>query len=159
MFCFIISENGHVQLLRAASFLNCRWRPDSRRILCQVRLAFSSITHSYQSLILPLLFRTLRFSEQATSLNVSATDLYNALLADAEDQPPNWDLQGRQANIWKILGFIPDDIFEASGTNTKQVSRTLEVRCCLFHIRKSANDLAICSTLSVTSRSSRLRNF
>ncbi len=30
--------------------------------------------------------------------------LYNALLADAEDQPPNWDLQGRQANIWKMLG-------------------------------------------------------
>ncbi|KAI5118656.1 hypothetical protein M0805_002576 [Coniferiporia weirii] len=67
-----------------------------------------------------------KFHEQADALNVSATDLYNALLADAEDQPPNWDLQGRQANIWKILGYIPGDIFESSGTNTKQVSRTLE---------------------------------
>ncbi|THH06986.1 hypothetical protein EW145_g3696 [Phellinidium pouzarii] len=67
-----------------------------------------------------------KFHEQAEALNISAADLYNALLADAEDQPPNWDLQGRQANIWKILGYIPDDIFETSGTNTKQVSRTLE---------------------------------
>ncbi|KLO17793.1 glycoside hydrolase family 92 protein [Schizopora paradoxa] len=67
-----------------------------------------------------------KFHEEAASLNVSATDLYNALLADAEDQPPNWDLQGRQANIWKMLGYVPSDIFEMSGTNTKQVSRTLE---------------------------------
>lgn len=54
------------------------------------------------------------------------TSLYEALLADAEDQPPNWDLQGRQANIWKTLGYIPSDVWEPSGTNTKQVSRTLE---------------------------------
>lgn len=85
-----------------------------------------------------------RFHEHVDYLNVSASDLYNALLADAELQPPNWDLQGRQANIWKLLGtnrhlavsilnitfykgYIPSDIFETSGTNTKQVSRTLEV--------------------------------
>ncbi|OCH84461.1 glycoside hydrolase family 92 protein [Obba rivulosa] len=67
-----------------------------------------------------------KFSEQAASLNVSADDLYTALLADAEDQPPNWDLEGRQVNIWKSLGWIPSDVWESSGTNTKQVSRTLE---------------------------------
>ncbi|KAH8112965.1 glycoside hydrolase family 92 protein [Phellopilus nigrolimitatus] len=67
-----------------------------------------------------------KFYEQADALNFSAADLYSALLADAEDQPPDWDLQGRQANIWKILGYIPGDIYETSGTNTKQVSRTLE---------------------------------
>ena len=42
-----------------------------------------------------------RYHDQASALNVSATDLYNALLANAEKQPPNWDLQGRQANAWK----------------------------------------------------------
>jgi hypothetical protein len=42
-----------------------------------------------------------RYSEQAASLNVSADALYTALLADAELQPPNWNLQGRQANAWK----------------------------------------------------------
>lgn len=85
-----------------------------------------------------------RFHEKAADLNVSASDLYNALLADAEIQPPDWNLQGRQANVWKELGthdclpyyyrllnwdagYIPDDMLDAGGANTKQVSRTLEV--------------------------------
>ncbi|KDR66497.1 hypothetical protein GALMADRAFT_147915 [Galerina marginata CBS 339.88] len=67
-----------------------------------------------------------KFNKQAAALNVSPTDLYNALLADAEIQSPNWNLQGRQANLWKQLGFIPQDMFDAGGANTKQVSRTLE---------------------------------
>ncbi|KAF9009539.1 glycoside hydrolase family 92 protein [Cyathus striatus] len=67
-----------------------------------------------------------KFQEQAASLGVSATDLYNALLADAEIQPPNWNVQGRQADVWKQLGYIPDDMFDAGGANSKQVSRTLE---------------------------------
>jgi hypothetical protein len=45
-----------------------------------------------------------RFNKQAAALNVSATDLYNALLVDAEVQSPNWNLQGRQADLWKQLG-------------------------------------------------------
>ncbi|PPR02812.1 hypothetical protein CVT26_009598 [Gymnopilus dilepis] len=67
-----------------------------------------------------------KFSKQAASLSVSPDDLYNALLADAEIQSPNWNLQGRQANLWKQLGYIPQDTFDAGGANTKQVSRTLE---------------------------------
>lgn len=89
-----------------------------------------------------------RFSDQAAALNVSADDLYTALLADAELQPPNWNLQGRQADAWKQfsspcsstiksvahsdfifieIDYIPQDMFDAGGANTKQVSRTLEV--------------------------------
>ncbi|RDB16520.1 hypothetical protein Hypma_002899 [Hypsizygus marmoreus] len=67
-----------------------------------------------------------KFHEHAAELGVSANDLYNALLADAEIQPPNWNLQGRQANIWKELNYIPHDQFDAGGANTKQASRTLE---------------------------------
>ncbi|CAA7263424.1 unnamed protein product [Cyclocybe aegerita] len=67
-----------------------------------------------------------KFQKQAETLQVSATDLYDALLADAELQPPNWNLQGRQADLWKELGYIPHDMFFAGGANTKQVSRTLE---------------------------------
>ena len=29
-------------------------------------------------------------------------------------------------NIWKSLGYIPQDLVEAGGANTKQVSRALE---------------------------------
>ncbi|KAJ3516547.1 hypothetical protein NLJ89_g1063 [Agrocybe chaxingu] len=57
-----------------------------------------------------------KFQKQAEALQVSATDLYNALLADAELQPPNWNLQGRQADLWKELGspivysqYVPQD--------------------------------------------------
>jgi len=67
-----------------------------------------------------------KYSEQAAALNVSADDLYTALLADAELQPPNWNLQGRQANAWKEFNYVPQDMFDAGGANTKQVSRTLE---------------------------------
>jgi hypothetical protein len=42
-----------------------------------------------------------RFHEHASALNVSADNLYTALLADAEEQSPNWNLQGRQTNVWK----------------------------------------------------------
>ena len=50
-----------------------------------------------------------RYHEHLDALNVSATALYQALIADAEVQPPNWDLQGRQANAWKALGAFKFD--------------------------------------------------
>lgn len=92
-----------------------------------------------------------RFHEQAAALQVSPDDLYNALVADAENEPPNWNLQGRQAGVWKQLGavnllyliaffsdfewtgYVPDDMFSPGGANTKQVSRTLEVGINLNH--------------------------
>ncbi|EIN11122.1 glycoside hydrolase family 92 protein [Punctularia strigosozonata HHB-11173 SS5] len=67
-----------------------------------------------------------KYPNHLDALNVSGDALYASLLADAEDQPPDWDLQGRQVNIWKSLGYIPSDVTEPSGTNSKQVSRTLE---------------------------------
>ncbi|KAF7966871.1 hypothetical protein HWV62_36683 [Athelia sp. TMB] len=67
-----------------------------------------------------------KFHEYLSALNVSGSNLYTALLADAEDQPPNWNLQGRQANVWKQYNYIPQDIYEPGGASTKQVSRTLE---------------------------------
>ncbi|KAJ7274823.1 glycosyl hydrolase family 92-domain-containing protein [Mycena rebaudengoi] len=67
-----------------------------------------------------------KFSDHAAQLGVSSKDLYAALLADAEDQPPNWNLQGRQADVWKEKGYIPSDTSYPGGANTKQVSRALE---------------------------------
>ncbi|OJT03625.1 hypothetical protein TRAPUB_5653 [Trametes pubescens] len=82
-----------------------------------------------------------KFHEHAKDLSVPADALYNALLADAELQPPNWDLQGRQVNIWKTLGYIPSDVWERSGTNSKQVSRTLEYAFDDFSISQVAKIL------------------
>lgn len=88
-----------------------------------------------------------RFHDYASALDVSAIDLYTALLADAELEPLNWNLQGRQANAWKLYSgcrclfwykivmqieyflsdYIPQDVIDPEGMNTRQVSRTLEV--------------------------------
>lgn len=90
-----------------------------------------------------------KFASVARTYNVSAPDLYSALLSDAEEQATDWNLQGRQINVWKQYSafyavlqlmkpcqltqsghsdFIPQDIYEPGGAPSKQVSRTLEVR-------------------------------
>ncbi|PBK91992.1 glycoside hydrolase family 92 protein [Armillaria gallica] len=68
-----------------------------------------------------------KYQNHTSSLGVSDKDLYNALLADAENTPPNWNVQGRQADVWKELGYIPSDTTYCGGANTKQVSRAIEV--------------------------------
>ncbi|KAG6915554.1 hypothetical protein DXG01_010989 [Tephrocybe rancida] len=63
---------------------------------------------------------------------ISFRAVAHAILADAENESPNWNLQGRQANAWKkfnSLGcedYIPQDMFAPGGANTKQVSQSLE---------------------------------
>ena len=46
-----------------------------------------------------------RFRNRLEKLNVDPEALYAALVADAEVDSPNWDLAGRQANIWKKFGM------------------------------------------------------
>ncbi|KAJ7597790.1 glycoside hydrolase family 92 protein [Mycena floridula] len=67
-----------------------------------------------------------KYQNQAANLGVSASALYTALVADAEKQPANWNIQGRQADAWKKFGYIPSDTTFPGGANTKQVSRTVE---------------------------------
>lgn len=70
-----------------------------------------------------------KFQAQAASLNVSGEALYSALLPDAENEAPDWDLQGRQADPWKEFNYIPSDYVDApghTGTTTRQASRTVE---------------------------------
>ncbi|KAF7289771.1 Glycoside hydrolase family 92 protein [Mycena indigotica] len=87
-----------------------------------------------------------KYSKQAASLGVSATDLYNALLADAENTPPNWNLQGRQADVWKTKDGVerklstPDTTYPG-GANTKQVSRAIEYAFDDFAISQVAKTL------------------
>jgi hypothetical protein len=41
------------------------------------------------------------YHNEAKDLNVDMDTLYAALLADAENEPPEWDIQGRQAGVYK----------------------------------------------------------
>ncbi|KAK7458786.1 hypothetical protein VKT23_009791 [Stygiomarasmius scandens] len=67
-----------------------------------------------------------KFQNLAGELEVSPDDLYAALVADAENTPKNWNIQGRQADVWKEKGYIPSDTTYRGGSNTKQVSRSIE---------------------------------
>ncbi|KAI0040367.1 glycoside hydrolase family 92 protein [Auriscalpium vulgare] len=67
-----------------------------------------------------------KFATHASKLNVSSAALYSALLADAENLPPDWDLQGRETDAWKKFNYIPQDLVEPGGTPSKVVSRSLE---------------------------------
>ncbi|KAI0634493.1 glycoside hydrolase family 92 protein [Trametes polyzona] len=82
-----------------------------------------------------------KYAYQPESLGVKSEALYKALLADAEDQPPDWNLQGRQVNVWKEFGYIPQDLVEPGGANTKQVSRALEYAFGDFAISQVAKAL------------------
>ncbi|KAL1752089.1 glycosyl hydrolase family 92-domain-containing protein [Schizophyllum commune] len=82
-----------------------------------------------------------KLQDHVAELNVSADDLYSALLADAEEQPPNWNVQGREANAWKEYNYIPQFFFNPGGANTKWVSRTLEYAFDDFTIAQVARAL------------------
>ena len=92
--------------------------------------------------------RGTRFQKHAASLNVSSANLYSALVADAENVPPNFDLQGRQVDAWKeyrasrflpvlhfsmfpfSLDYLPVDSHRTvvGHIHARVVSRALEVR-------------------------------
>ncbi|KAH4046549.1 hypothetical protein HBI04_127960 [Parastagonospora nodorum] len=54
---------------------------------------------------------------------------YEALVKDAEVEPPNWDIEGRGGLAsWKSLGYIPTENLDTDGvgTETRSISRTVE---------------------------------
>ena len=54
---------------------------------------------------------------------------YEAIVKDAEIEPPNWDLEGRGGLAsWKSLGYIPTENLDTDGTGleTRSISRTVE---------------------------------
>ncbi|KAF2834161.1 glycoside hydrolase family 92 protein [Patellaria atrata CBS 101060] len=61
--------------------------------------------------------------------NIDWNTAYEALISDAEDEPPNWAVEGRGGlKSWKELHYIPADDFDpyGSGPFTRSVSRTVE---------------------------------
>ena len=102
-----------------------------------------------------------RFEKQAASLNVSASSLYAALVADAENAPPNFDLQGRQVDTWKqhrashllparlffdlpaSLDYLPVNAHRtaAGSVHARVVSRALEVRFDSSRLSRALNRL------------------
>ncbi|RYP37053.1 hypothetical protein DL767_003116 [Monosporascus sp. MG133] len=73
---------------------------------------------------------------------------YEAVVSDAEVEPPLWTVEGRGGlNSWKNLGYIPTDDFDPWGVGpmTRSISRTIEYSYndfCIAEIARGMNKTA-----------------
>ncbi|KAG6830071.1 hypothetical protein H0H92_002361 [Tricholoma furcatifolium] len=67
-------------------------------------------------------------------------ELYSALLTDGDLNPPEWNIEGRQVNVYKQFGYVPFAVLDVSSTGrqTREGSRTLEYAFEDFGIRQVA---------------------
>ena len=86
------------------------------------------------------------YHNEASRLGIDLNELYSALVTDGEVNPPEWNIQGRQVNVYKWVvfltfpppdgkwylrqyGYVPFAVLDVSSTGrqTREGSRTLEV--------------------------------
>ncbi|KAF8513341.1 glycoside hydrolase family 92 protein [Hysterangium stoloniferum] len=81
-----------------------------------------------------------KYHNEASTLGVDINELYSALLTDGEVNPPEWNIQGRQINVYKQYGYVPYAVLDTSSTGrqTREGSRTLEYAFNDFGIRQVA---------------------
>ncbi|KAI5120307.1 hypothetical protein M0805_005811 [Coniferiporia weirii] len=80
------------------------------------------------------------YHNEACALGVDLNDLYSALKTDAELNPPEWNIHGRQVNVYKEYGYVPYAVFDptSTGLQTREGSRTLEYAFNDFGVRQAA---------------------
>ncbi|KAL5507032.1 hypothetical protein ACEPAH_6488 [Sanghuangporus vaninii] len=80
------------------------------------------------------------YHNEAARLGVDKNELYSALKTDAEINPPEWNTQGRQVNVYKEYGYVPFAVFDpaSTGRQTREGSRTLEYAINDFGVRQVA---------------------
>ncbi|KAF7969869.1 hypothetical protein HWV62_25649 [Athelia sp. TMB] len=80
------------------------------------------------------------YHNEAEALGVDLNELYVALKADGEDNPFEWNTEGRQVNVYQAYGYVPFAVFDPSSTGrqTREGSRTLEYAFEDFGIRQVA---------------------
>ncbi|KAK7040792.1 hypothetical protein VNI00_009698 [Paramarasmius palmivorus] len=79
------------------------------------------------------------YHNEASQLGINLDEVYSALLADGDNNPPNWYTVGREVNVYKQYGYVPYDSQDPSpGIRTREASRTLEYAFEDFGIRQVA---------------------
>ncbi|KAG9220559.1 hypothetical protein CCMSSC00406_0004015 [Pleurotus cornucopiae] len=80
------------------------------------------------------------YHNEAAALGVNLDELYSALLADGDLNPPEWNTEGRQVNVYNEFGYVPFAVLDVSSTGrqTREGSRTLEYAFEDFGIRQVA---------------------
>ncbi|TCD68040.1 hypothetical protein EIP91_011584 [Steccherinum ochraceum] len=81
----------------------------------------------------------MNYHNEAAELGIDINDLYAAMLADGELNPSEWDIQGREVDVYKQYGFVPFSVLDATvGQQTREGSRTMEYAFEDFAIRQVA---------------------
>ncbi|ESK92075.1 glycoside hydrolase family 92 protein [Moniliophthora roreri MCA 2997] len=80
------------------------------------------------------------YHNEAERLGINLEELYSALLADGDINPPEWNTLGRQVNVYKQYGYVPFAVLDptSTGRQTREGSRTLEYVFEDFGIRQVA---------------------
>ncbi|KAG6891575.1 hypothetical protein C0992_003602 [Termitomyces sp. T32_za158] len=80
------------------------------------------------------------YHNEAQRLGIDLDELYSALLTDGDLNPPEWNIEGRQVNVYKQFGYVPFGVLDVSSTGrqTREGSRTLEYAFEDFGIRQVA---------------------
>ncbi|KAF7357737.1 Glycoside hydrolase family 92 protein [Mycena venus] len=83
------------------------------------------------------------YHNEAAALGINLDELYAAAWTDSEVNPPEWNIQGRQSNVYKQYGYVPFAVLDVSSTGrqTREGSRTLEYAFEDFAIRQIAQVL------------------
>lgn len=101
------------------------------------------------------------YHNEAARLGIDLNELYSALVTDGEVNPPEWNTQGRQVNVYKQHGYVPFAVLDVSSTGrqTREGSRTLEYAFEDFGIRQVAQLLGNADDVAkYTQRSLSYRN-
>ncbi|KAJ7652080.1 glycoside hydrolase family 92 protein [Mycena polygramma] len=83
------------------------------------------------------------YHNEAAALGIDLEELYSAAWTDSEVNPPEWNIQGRQSNVYKQFGYVPFAVLDvaSTGRQTREGSRTLEYAFEDFAIRQIAQVL------------------
>ena len=109
------------------------WLPDCRMSLCK---GFTQGGSNADIVLTDSYLKGIRNVDWATA--------YEALVKDAEEEPQNWDVEGRGGLAsWKSLHYVPTEDFDiiGSGTFTRSISRTVEYAYDDFCIAEMAEAL------------------
>jgi putative alpha-1,2-mannosidase len=121
----ILDPYSQIQMVRSLIdiYRHEGWLPDCRMSLCK------GFTQGGSNADVVLAETYLKIGKLAEDFGVNWQTAYEAVVKDAEQEPPNWSVEGRGGLLsWKTLNYIPTDDFDPYGVGpfTRSISRTLE---------------------------------
>ncbi|KAF8199830.1 glycoside hydrolase family 92 protein [Mycena galopus ATCC 62051] len=83
------------------------------------------------------------YHNEAAALGIDLQELYSAAWTDSNVNPPEWNIEGRQSNVYNQFGYVPFAVLDVSSTGrqTREGSRTVEYAFEDFAIRQIAQVL------------------